>query len=404
MKRHNLIAVLLVICCGNLCAQSEFRFRRKITGVETEAWYSLALSADMFQHLKRDLADMRVYRLEDRDTVEVPYLLKILEDEVQRENVNLELFNKSTRDGIMYLTFEMDPSRKVNFIELKFDEANYLGHVTVEGSDDRLRWFEVLKDHRIVSIDREEEDFEFSTIQFPLSSYRYLRLGVTSDVDLHFRSASFGYNRIKPGTYHDVPLTWNVKTDRKSRQSIIDIRLQHYVPVSTISVQVSNDNDFYRGFKLMYVRDSVRSDKGWIKNYQGILDGHLTSYQTTRFEFPPTLTSDLRIIVRDYDNSPLKIGRISAEGPEVNVVAYLKPGNNFLLYDAAKVGKPVYDLTHFENQIPGSPETADLAQSVEIPVATSGDDPLFQDKAWLWSIMGVMIVGLGFFTIKMMKQ
>src|SRR5688500_6173935 len=241
MKCRDLILIFSVFCCMQVCAQPDFRFKRNINGVETEGWYSLILRPGIFQHLNDDLGDLRIYSVAKGDTVEIPYLLRIREDQVKEEKIDLALFNKSYRDGVMYLTFELARGQKVNVLDLVFDELNYLGHVTLEGSDDRLKWFEVLKDQRVVSIRKGNEDFRLSTISFPMSGYRYLRLSVTSDIPLHFRNASFGYNKIEPGRFHAVPLSWTGKTNNKERETVINIRLKNYVPVSLLEVQTNND-------------------------------------------------------------------------------------------------------------------------------------------------------------------
>lgn len=404
MKCRDLILIFSVFCCMQVCAQPDFRFKRNINGVETEGWYSLILRPGIFQHLNDDLGDLRIYSFAKGDTVEIPYLLRIREDQVKEEKIDLALFNKSYRDGVMYLTFELAPGQKVNVLDLVFDELNYLGHVTLEGSDDRLKWFEVLKDQRVVSIRKGNEDFRLSTISFPMSGYRYLRLSVTSDVPLHFRNASFGYNKIEPGRFHAVPLSWTGKTNNKERETVINIRLKNYVPVSLLEVQTNNDVDFYRGFELSYVRDSIHTQKGWVRRYHGILDGNLTSFKANDFNFPLVFTNELRLIIRNGDNRPLDIRRISAAGPEVNIVSYLKPGNNFMLYGDDKRRRPSYDLAHFATKIPVDPHVAELDYNEEVLEEDVAVNPIFQNKIWLWGIMGVMICGLAFFTIKMIRN
>lgn len=404
MKCRNLIVIFLVWSCMQVCAQPDFRFKRKINGVETEGWHSLILRPGIFQHLNDDLGDLRIYSITDRDTVEIPYLLRIREDHVQEEKIDLALFNKSYKDGVMYLTFELAPGQKVNVLDLAFDESNYLGHVRVEGSDDRLKWYEVLKDQRLVSIRKGIEDFRLSTVSFPMSSYRYLRLSITSDVPLHFKNASFGYNKIEPGKFHAVPLEWTGQTNNKERQTVINIKLKDYAPVSLLEVQTNDEVYFYRAFELSYVKDSIHTQKGWMRRYHGILDGTLTSFKANDFNFPLVFTNELRLVIRNGDNRPLDIRRVSAAGPEVNIVSYLKPGNNFMLYGDDKTRHPSYDLAHFANKIPVDLRAAELDYNEEVLDDDGAVNPIFQSKIWLWGIMGVMICGLAFFTIKMIRN
>lgn len=404
MKYHNLFLILLTIGCTSVFGQSDFAFKRNINGVGKEGWHSISLLPEIFERLNHDLGDLRIYSISDSDTVEIPYLLRIREDETLYEEHELSLFNRSNRNGILYLTFESTTAEKLNSLRLDFDEANYFGHVTLEGSDDRLEWFNITKDHRIVAIKKGTNDFRFSTIRFPQSTYRYLRLSISSDVDLHFRKATFGYNKVRPGVFRDIPLTWKMDSDRKTRQSFVDIKFRHYVPVTALNVEIANDEDFYRAFEMMYVRDSTYTEKGWHKNYAGMMDGYLTSFKNNAFDFPVVFTREVRLIVRDLDNYPLDVKHVSVAGPEVAIITYLKPGDNFMLYGHDRTARPSYDLAHFQNEVPEPAAVAVLDSHEEQLTRVAREKPLFEDRIWLWSIMGLVIVGLGFFTLKMMKK
>lgn len=403
MSRSSFVLITLLLICGYCMAQPSFRFRRDITGVKEEGWYALTLPGAMLQELNPGLADLRLYSLNGGDTVELPYILRIHDDEVMERKVDLALFNQSSRNGLLYLTFELQPAHKVNFIRLEFDEENYFGHVTIEGSDDRIKWFEVAKDERIVSMDKEGNDYILSSIRFPLSGYRYLRVSVNSDTPLHFRNASFAYDSIRPGKYQDLPLTWIMKTDKASGRTYVDIAMNEFNPVSILHVEIENERDYYRPFTIEYVRDSVKSQKGWIRNYEHLFNGYLTSFEVNRFVFPVAFSKDLRLVISDRDNSPLVIKQVSAEGPFVTVVSYLKPGDNFVLYGSDVTHKPDYDLAHFQNKIPEHPAAAKLGEPEEIILPEDEGGGLFESSVWLWVIMIVMIGGLGFFTLKMMK-
>src|SRR5688572_26057786 len=136
MKRSELIYVLLVLLSGHCVAQPQFRYKRSVSGVEKEGWYALTLPSDIFRNIADDFGDLRLYSATEEDTLEVPYVLQVRHDEVTRETVHLPLFNESRKDGALYLTFELKNSQKVNYLSLQFEEANYFGYVTIEGSND----------------------------------------------------------------------------------------------------------------------------------------------------------------------------------------------------------------------------------------------------------------------------
>ncbi len=404
MKPNNFIYLLLIFICGQCPGQSDFRYSRKIGSVTKEGWYALSLPSEIFKDLDNDFSDLRVYSVRDNDTLELPYLIDVRTDKVTYEKVDLSLFNKSSRNGVLFLTFELSLSQNVNSIDLEFQESNYFALVTLEGSMDRNDWFEVTKDQRIVSIQNASGNYRLSTVGFPLSEYRFLRVRVKGDTPMTFKRASFQYNKVKSGAYHSLPLNWSVETDKKTKETFVNITLHDYVPVSAVSLRTDNKEDYYRSFRLEYVRDSSRIEKRWIKYYQTAYEGNLTSFTENDFKFREVPAKKMRLVIRDRDNQPLSIRSVSAEGPDVKVLSYLKPGKNFLFYGGAGVALPSYDLAYFENKIPDSAMVATLEPEVTILVEEDHDSPLFQNKAWLWSIMGLMIGGLGFYTMKMIKS
>lgn len=404
MRRHDFLILLVMLCGVDGLAQTSFRYKRDITGVQEEGWYNLHLPPDIFRHLNGGLSDLRMYSVTGRDTVEIPYLLEVLAGEVIREDVQLPLINKSYRDGELYLMVEPDPAHKINHLQLTFDQTDFFAFVTIEGSDDRREWFEIVTDRRMVSIGKNGTGYALSTLDFPLTNYRYLRLRVRSDKKLSMRSASFARHEVRPGEHREIPLRWKMETDKKTGRSYVHIKLNDYVPVDRIRVYADSTPDYYRSFNIGYVRDSAQSDKGWVKYYTEVFHGHLTSYTPNAFNFPYALAREIRLVIHDRDNAPLDIGDIKVKGPEVRLVARFSPGDNIMLYGADWLPSPDYDLVHFGNKIPDEAARARLGPETNLATAEAQSTPLFQNRLWLWSMMVVVIGLLGFFTVKMMKQ
>lgn len=403
MKRCKFILLLLVFITGHGIAQTSFRYKRSIDGVKEAGWYSLVLPPAIFQKLNPGLSDFRLYTMEGTDTVEVPYLVDVRHDEVARKEVQLPVFNKSKKDGELFVSFSLQPSEKVNSLDLAFEEPNYFAFVTLEGSDDKSQWYEIVRDRRIVSIKSEKGDYALSGIVFPLTEYRFLRIRVKGDIPLTFRHASFHYNDYTPGVYQEIPLRWNLHHDKKTRESFVDIRLRDLEPVSSVALKADSTRDYYRRFRLEYLRDSTQTDKGWLKYYSPVHSGYLTSFRPNVFDFDWQTAKELRIVIDNQDNPPLDIKGVTARGPEVHVTAYLKPGSNFMLYGAAAVRAPSYDLAHFQKKISGAPLKGSFSAEEKLIQDRPAAKPLFENKLWLWSIMIVMIGALGFFTLKMMR-
>ena len=404
MKSRSFFSSVFILVSVVSVAQTTFRYKRVITHVDRNGWYEVNLPADIFQDLNHDLTDIRLYSVEDGDTLEIPYLLDVQEDVISHQAVALPMFNKSYRDGSLYLTFEQRQDRKVNHLDLKFSEDNYFGWVSLEGSDDRKEWFEIIREQRIVSVHKNNGDYVLSRVNFPVADYRFLRAKIQADVPLTFQNASFHYTNVEKGNFLELPVRWTTRVEKKTKESIIDALLEHSVPVSSVVIKTDTSSDYYRPLRIEYVADSFNTDKGWRKRYETLYEGHLTSFSPNVFKFPWKLARELRLTVTNNDNQPIPVDAVEVAGPRVRIVARLEPHNHLMLYGSDDMRPPKYDLAYFENKIPDSVMTARL-QSAELMIpARESTSALFENKLWLWVTMIVMVAGLGVFTVKMMTE
>ena len=182
---------------------------KKTSRVERQGWHAMTLPPDIFRQLNTDFSDIRIFHIKRSDTLEVPYVLDVQGNVETTDIVSLPVLNKSYGDDALYLMFELNPSQQVNHLQLDFAERNYFGRVTLQGSDNRHQWFDIISDQRIVSVHKAQgDDYTLSRIDFPLTNYRFLRVRVEADVPLTFQGVSFHHNQVRKGNFRNMPLTW----------------------------------------------------------------------------------------------------------------------------------------------------------------------------------------------------
>jgi hypothetical protein len=380
----------------------DFNYKREIGPIPHEGWFSIILPDDIFGHLNTRFSDLRLYRLAE-DTLEIPYLLKIQENELTETVTPLTVLNKSQKAGILYFTLELGSKQNVNHITLSFKEENYNAFVTLEGSDNQKDWFELSVGNRILSIHDDGVEYAVSTVNFPLSNYNFFRVTVKSDTLLTLARASLKNQTIKKGIINELAQTWKVQHDHKVKQTYITIKLRNAIPVNQLNLQAENDGDYYRNLSIAYVYDSSQSPKGWVKFYNTISTGYSTSFSPNAFVFPYVVAREFRITINNLDNIPLKIKNIELLGPQVELLARLQPAKISLYYGNSALRHPSYDLIHFQKNIPDSVGVLSLDVEEDIRQPAHHDEPLFGNQFWLWGIMGIMIAVLGFFTLRMIK-
>jgi hypothetical protein len=123
-------------------------------------------------------------------------------------------------------------------------------------------------------------------------------------------------------------------------------------------------------------------------------------------KFNSTIVQKLKIIIENKDNQPLTIEGILLKGYVHELTArFTEKATYFLVYGNENANKPDYDIERFPDNVPKMLSTLELGNELEIAKEEAPKKaPLFENKIWLWVIMGMIILVLGWFSLKMMKK
>jgi hypothetical protein len=140
--------------------------------------------------------------------------------------------------------------------------------------------------------------------------------------------------------------------------------------------------------------------------YNTLQTGTINSIEKNEFEVNSTVIKTLRMVVENHDNRPLQIDAVSVEGYEHKLVArFDEQGSYFIVYGNPWASKPIYDISRFTDKIPTRLLTLYLGEEQLNTKATAlGTGLLFQNKRWLWSIMILVIITLGWFSFSMIRD
>lgn len=408
MDSRNRICIFLILLAHAFSygQVKQYSYQRELKGV-IEQWHSVPLPVDVLGKLSQQLFDIRIVGITAaNDTIEAPYLIRIASDEVSNKEVAFKTFNASYNDKGYYFTFEIPTKETINQIELNFGQANFDWRVKLEGSHDQREWFTVIENYRILSIKNELTDFRFTKLTLPGSAYRYMRVHVDSKEKPELTTARITHYEVKNGTFNQYTTKkLAIKENKTTKQTEIDIETEMPVRVSRLKVNVNDSFDYYRPITIEYVTDSFKTEQGWQYNYSTLTSGTLNSIEETEFKFNSTLAQKLRIIILNYDNQPLTIDGIHLKGEAHELlVRFTEPATYTLVYGNANAAKPQYDLDHFADKVPAALTKLELGNEVVIKKEMISGSPLFKNKAWLWGIMVLIILVLGWFSVKMIRK
>lgn len=407
-SKTTLYILLLHLCSCFLFAQIEqYNFKQQLDGISSE-WHKVILPNSIFSKIAADFSDIRIFGITvNKDTIEVPYILKLDKGETTSDPLTFKIINKTRRANLHFFTFELSANKSINKILLDFEQQNFQWQIKLEGSQDQKEWYTILEDYRILSIKNEFTNYQYTNVNFPNSKYRFLRLVVDSDEKPILTGVKLALKTTTAGTYRNYPVKYlSSAEDKKNKQTIIDLHLESAVPISRLKFDISENFDFYRRLTVQYLADSFETQKGWKYNYRTLTSGTLSSIEENEFEFSSITAQKFKIIIYNHDNAPLAINSIEAKGFLHTLIArFPEPANFFLVYGNKSVKRPVYDIARFSAKIPLNIQSLLLGdihtiEHHEFP----GPDPLFENMTWLWLIMILIIFVLGWFSLKMINK
>jgi hypothetical protein len=406
-KKNKLLGVLVILSSSCYAQMNEFAYRKEILSVKN-VWHKIILPPEVLGKVRGDLSDLRIYGFNgESDTVEVPYILKLTKEKLEKSNVSFDLINTSHNGNGYFYTFALDRQVTINQILLDFQRNNFDYRVNLEGSQDLNTWFTIVEAERVLSIHEGEMDFEYTDLNFPNSSYRYFRLCVESIGNPGLNTADLSMNEVTQGKYTEYGVkSLRTETLKAEKQSIVYFDLISKVPVSRFTVKAKSDFDYYRPVTLQYLADSIKTETGWVYNWINMGMGTLNSINKNAFHFESTLASKFKLIIENDDNAPLAIEKVVVEGYEHELlVRFTKNQHFFLCYGSLTAGAPSYDIEHFTDKIPVQMSALKLGEEVGVEATVIPvKDTLFKNKTVLWVIMGAVILLLGGFTVNMMRQ
>lgn len=386
---------------------SAYNYKRELKGI-TEQWHKVVLPEELFGKTSQHLKDIRIFGLtESKDTIEVPYILSIATEKTSSKDMTFKMFNTSHNEKGYYFTFEIPTKESINQIKLDFKQKNFDWQITLEGSQDQNEWYTVVDNYRILSIKNNQTKFQFTKLTFPLSKYRFYRIHIDSKEKPELRAASITQNDITDGAFVKYSVKkFNIKENRQTKQTEIDVKLELPVRISHIKIDVPSTFDYYRPVTIKYLTDSLKTEQGWKYNFGTLTTGIINSIEKNEFQFKSTTIHKLKIYIDNHDNQPLTIDKIKVKGYKHELIArFTKRASYFLTYGNTKASRANYDIEHFTGRIPETmtvlnPEAEIIIEKEE----TSVTDPLFKNKTWLWIIMTMIVSLLGWFSLKMIRK
>ena len=387
----------------------KYQYVRPITKlIDSVQWQRIDLPADIYSKTKRNLSDIRIYQvLSDADTMEWPYILDVSPNKSKSKEVQFQLLNQSKRSLGQAFTFYLKNQEIINEVFLDLGNSNFDWKVVLEGSTNQKTWSTILDDYRILAIKGPNSDYRYTSMHLPKSNFEYYRLTIKTKDEVKFKKATLSYQELEQNRYHQLSIkTQTIDTDKKKKETIINLNLEQWHQVDQILLEINDKEDYYRPMSIQVVNDSTLIDKKWKYHYRTIYKGTLSSLQNSNFNITNGFGKVFRIRIKNHDNPALDIAAVIINNRIRSI--YSKPTQEdqlFLCYGNNQALVPNYDLRYFKDDIEPNTTSVSLGkESYNSFTKPNKPKPLFDNKWWLWTLLLLLVVGLGWASIKMLKE
>lgn len=391
---------------------TSYSWNCKTETVADSGWYAIELPPHVLSGCESGFNDIRVYRL-DRDTVEVPFLLRTASAMAEEDSIPCKILNagQDPATGLFEFTIRLEDRKTINHIKMNFVEDNFDGEVvSVEGSFNQTEWVVVSRDQRITSFDNGDIQYRYTVLSFNDCNYVYYRIRIRNAPrfgkvqPLHLKSAAVHRFIKRPAAMDTLTaVSISVSADRESRSTQVLIDLDNIRIVDRIVIGADFTSDYFRRFSIEYVADSVKIEDRYEYIWVAFGSGLLSSWESPTHVDGHARTHRLRIRIFNGDDQPLSVAVTRIMALTRSLVCRMSPGAHYVVvYGRSNDRAPQYDLVNYQDKIPD--ELMKLGLKLPERTVLQGGVVFFVTRNWIWLAMTVAIAIMVIFGVQMYRE
>jgi len=331
-------AFLTVLLATNP-AISYFKYQRQIGVASASGQHYAVVDETVWQHALPNLDDLRLYTAGQ----EIPYARRTMLGSLKTEQQSVRVLQQGTVAAKTQFLLDMSGVSEYDRVTLAVGTKNYVAHARVEGQDDSHgpQWASL---GATTFFDLSDEKLGHnSTLQIPVSTYKYLRVtvdGLVKPSDI--LSATAGIERAQEAVWRDISSEPRQTQDGKN--TVLMFAVPENVPVERVMLGIDPaQGNFQRGIELQAGKESM-GEAGEISRIHMQRDGGKIDVEHTWLTLRATGHGELRAVIHNGDDAPLKITRARLQQYERRIYFDSDAGASIALYYGDdKLNAPVYD-------------------------------------------------------------
>lgn len=396
-----LLGVVLAIILAISASPTYFKYRRQIQSLNSAGQHYLVVDETLWRHARPDLNDLRMYAAEK----EVPYKLTVETGGSETEQKQFRVLQPASIGGKTQFLLDMSGVDEYDRIHLMLATKNFVAHARVEGQDDLhgTKWA-VLGTTTLYDLSDEKLGSN-STLQIPLSAFKFLRITVDSAVKpSDVKNGTAGATRAQKAVWRDVASP--SKVEQHGKETVISFDVPANTPVERLTLDIDPAQpNFCRQIEIRGSKDEpYRSDQ--ISRIHMLRNGQKVDVERTTIELCGNCQQTLKAVIQNGDDPPLKISGAHLQQWERRIYFDSSAGGRpSIYYGDEKLAAPEYDYAKlFQKDGHAEPDALEPEANNPVYVPRPDDRPWSdQHPALLWIAILAAVVILGAVAVRSLK-
>lgn len=425
-----IVIIFLILSTGSLLvpgrvqAEDLWNFENvcPVSGANEPGDYSLIINPELAKLSNKwnSLSDIRIIGSDGR---EVPFTIQkasVVYKNEEKNRIGKILNPVKFEDGSSQVTIDFGETLFLHtHVLLHIAGTNYMRKTEVESSTDGVTFGLLSKGGLIYDIVEEYKNYLNSTITYPVTNARFLRITISKGEDSGTlivngaKTVISDKSDIEKQSYGSFTLKVLDSKRDKDKRDIVNLgELKKNIPFNNITFRVK-DEEFVR----RVIIEASTHKESWFTIGQGIIykiknvAGERTDSQLLGVDIEPTSHKFIRAVFIDEDNAPLQIVKVEVTYPlEIIQFRTKNPGKNLLYIGNKEASVPKYDLASIISQSDRiSSKEVTLLKCKKNTIKAPGEDkeelPLTEKYQFILKIlMGLVLLVLSAWTFITLKK
>ncbi len=281
-------------------------------------------------------------------------------------------------------------------------DKNYI----IEGSNDTINWYSISDNMVLSNLYATTESFVFKNISLPRSNYRFIKITFNDSKSaplkiLQWGLTSFENQKSSLEQVKDFALT--IKQDTKAKTTILAIKKNKKIPISSIQFHISGPQFYNRNVNL-YIEETQKINQK-VQVIQDVLFSfNLNHTSNNTIDVGNIENETFYVLIQNEDNPTLQIDSISLWSHPLQIVAQLDAQQEYQLIIDTTLSTPQYDLTEHDIH-----ESSALIQpinlkDIQFTNKVENTNNASTNKWILWICIGIGVIIMFYFGSKLLAD